>query len=84
MRQFSDNVFVAAWQRQDGRCAVCGAPLGRDDAYDAHHQVPVAAGGANSLENCLLVCEDCHRDLHRGARHGQVTYTDSFFRYKYG
>ena len=84
MARFSNDVVVGAWQRQKGKCAHCGARLGRDDVYDAHHQWPAASGGGNGLDNCVLVCTDCHKELHRGAPRGQVTYGKKMFPYKNG
>jgi len=84
MARFSNNVVVAAWHRQKGKCAYCGARLGKDDTYDAHHQWPAKSGGGTGVDNCVLLCTDCHGELHRGASSGQVTYKDKTFRYKHG
>jgi len=49
--------------REGGRCSRpgCGVPASR---CRAHHVVHWADGGPTDLDNCLLVCERHHRDLH--------------------
>ncbi|WAL66641.1 HNH endonuclease [Amycolatopsis cynarae] len=45
------------FERDGGRCAECGTNF--DLQYD--HILPVARGGATSLENLQLLCGDCNR-----------------------
>jgi 5-methylcytosine-specific restriction endonuclease McrA len=47
----------AVWERDCGRCVQCGS--GFELQYD--HLIPVALGGATSLENLQLLCGDCNR-----------------------
>jgi len=51
--------------RDQGRCTRpgCGVPASR---CRAHHVVHWEDGGPTDLDNCLLVCERHHRDLHGG------------------
>ena len=48
----------AVYERDGGRCVQCGSsfPL----QYD--HILPVALGGATTLENLQLLCADCNRE----------------------
>jgi HNH endonuclease len=48
---------LAVWRRDRGRCRECGH--GFDLQYD--HVIPVALGGATSVENLQLLCGDCNR-----------------------
>jgi 5-methylcytosine-specific restriction endonuclease McrA len=32
--------------------------------WQAHHKVPVAEGGTGTLENCQILCMDCHTTVH--------------------
>ena len=42
-----------------GRCELCGSRRG----LEAHHIIPVFAGGDNSEENLICVCSACHSRL---------------------
>ena len=48
---------LAVWRRDRGRCRECGN--GFDLQYD--HVIPLALGGATSVENLQLLCGDCNR-----------------------
>ena len=58
-REFSKQVRLKAWERANGRCEECTARLfaGRF-AYD--HIKPDAFDGAPDLENCRVLCDNCH------------------------
>jgi hypothetical protein len=45
------------FERDGGRCAECGSNF--DLQYD--HILPVALGGATTVENLQLLCADCNR-----------------------
>ncbi|MGH3796685.1 MAG: HNH endonuclease [Pseudonocardiaceae bacterium] len=47
----------AVYERDGGRCVQCDARF--DLQYD--HIIPVALGGATTLENLQLLCGDCNR-----------------------
>jgi hypothetical protein len=51
------EVRLAVWRRDRGRCRECGN--GFDLQYD--HVIPLALGGATSVENLQLLCGDCNR-----------------------
>jgi 5-methylcytosine-specific restriction endonuclease McrA len=51
------DVRRAVFERDGGRCAECGATF--DLQYD--HVLPVALGGATTVENLQLLCADCNR-----------------------
>lgn len=48
----------AVFERDGGKCAQCGS--GFDLQYD--HVLPVALGGATTMENLQLLCGDCNRE----------------------
>lgn len=50
-------VRLAVWERDGGRCVACGSRF--DIQYD--HVIPVAAGGATSVENLQILCAECNR-----------------------
>lgn len=53
-------------QRDGGRCVQCGAA----DRLEAHHIVPLAAGGANEPANLVTLCRTCHAEAHRREQGG--------------
>ncbi|GAA3102563.1 hypothetical protein JOF29_003404 [Kribbella aluminosa] len=55
---------------RDKGCVCCGAP----PLYcDAHHVLSWIDGGETKLDNLVLLCKRCHRDLHAG--HWQINIT---------
>ncbi len=53
----SREIRRAVFERDAGSCVDCGSNF--DLQYD--HVIPVALGGASSLENLQLLCADCNR-----------------------
>jgi hypothetical protein len=51
------DVRRAVFERDGGRCVECGSNF--DLQYD--HILPVALGGATSVENLQILCADCNR-----------------------
>jgi len=51
------EVRRAVFERDGGKCAECGSTF--DLQYD--HVIPVALGGASTVENLQLLCGDCNR-----------------------
>jgi 5-methylcytosine-specific restriction endonuclease McrA len=47
----------AVWERDGGHCSQCGSAF--DLQYD--HIIPVAMGGATTLENLQLMCSSCNQ-----------------------
>jgi hypothetical protein len=52
----------AAIQRAAERCAACSRSVD-PSCLEFHHIVPLTRDGSPTVENSLLVCADCHRDL---------------------
>jgi 5-methylcytosine-specific restriction endonuclease McrA len=53
----SEELRRAVFERDGGRCVECGGNF--NIQYD--HILPVAHGGATTLENLQLLCADCNR-----------------------
>ncbi len=51
------EVRRTVWERDGGRCVDCGAAF--DLQYD--HVIPVALGGASTVENLQVLCAPCNR-----------------------
>lgn len=83
--RFPDNIIVQAYHRQKGKCGDCGSRFERDAVdYKGHHLKRVADGGDNSLENCVLLCDDCHYLAHGGNYKTAIQLSPSEFPYFYG
>lgn len=53
---------VYLWQKQGGKCAICGCELQGNKIEEDHIQ-SLEAGGDNELDNWQLICAiPCHRD----------------------
>jgi HNH endonuclease len=62
-RRIPRAVKVTVWQRDGGKCVVCG----RTDKLHFDHIVPIAKGGtSNAADNIQLLC--AHHNLAKGAR----------------
>jgi len=54
------------WKRQKlfnsrgEKCELCGTTV----LLEIHHIKEVIKGGDSKDDNCLIVCEDCHKDIH--------------------
>lgn len=57
--EFPAKVKVAAYERSQGHCEACGAPL-QVGRFHYDHRVPDALGGLPTLENCRVLCRVCH------------------------
>ena len=58
-----------ARRRADGICQLCGvpAPFNRSDGtpyLESHHIEWLSDGGADSIDNTVALCPNCHRKMH--------------------
>ncbi len=58
--EFSRKTKLAAWERAGGGCEECGKKLFPGDRVEYDHIITCEQGGDNSLENCAVLCRDCH------------------------
>jgi HNH endonuclease len=73
IKQFirSDQVQKAAVAASGGKCGDCkqDAPFktsGGEPFLEVHHIVPLGKGGADTLDNVIALCPNCHRSRHYG------------------
>ena len=60
MRQeFSTKTKLAAFERANGMCDICGQKIIARAEYD--HALPDFFGGKPDLSNCQVLCSRCHR-----------------------
>ena len=51
------------WERQDGKCPNCKQGI-TEMNWNRHHIQPKAQGGSDELNNQILVCSECHKQIH--------------------
>ena len=59
LRKFSDSDISTAYERQDGKCAICGKQIRKDNMH-ADHITPWVAGGKTEFSNLQMLCRDCN------------------------
>jgi 5-methylcytosine-specific restriction protein A len=59
-REFTAKTKLAAWERSGGNCENCGVKIyaGMGPEYD--HAIRCELGGTNDLDNCRVLCRNCH------------------------
>ena len=62
-RAFSDRQQKQAYDHQKGKCARCGRAFAVKE-LEGHHKKAFADGGETTIENCLMLCKNCHIDYH--------------------
>ena len=68
-RQRNPYIAEYAKRRANGRCQLCGNPApftdGNGKPYlESHHIVWLSDGGADTIENTVALCPNCHRKMH--------------------
>jgi 5-methylcytosine-specific restriction endonuclease McrA len=77
--EFAPTTIKKALARQKSHCASCGTriwALGARGAAlhkhgeraEAHHVIPVSAGGTARVDNCVILCGSCHYSAHQAGR----------------
>lgn len=56
-----ENQTARRWGLRNNSCDKCGSK----DNLRIHHVVPLSWGGVSSLDNCVTLCESCHRAVHK-------------------
>jgi len=52
------------WQTQKGICPVCQEKLTEETDWEQHHLQPRVKGGADTLDNLVLLHPTCHHQVH--------------------
>lgn len=65
IRAFDANTRREVYERQGGKCVLCGQAFDID-TMEADHITPWVEGGRTIAENCQMLCRDCNR--RKGAR----------------
>lgn len=65
VRAFDDDQKLAAYERQDGKCAICGGGFEFEE-MEGDHIKPWRDGGLSSDDNLQMLCVDCNRSKGAG------------------
>ena len=57
--EFSTKTKRQSWERCKGLCESCSAKL-YPGKFDYDHDIPDGLGGEPTLENCKVLCRNCH------------------------
>lgn len=73
------SLKITVYQRDKGRCVICGAP-GLPEA----HYIRRSQGGLGIEQNIVTLCRDCHREFDEGKRHAEYKekireYLEAFY-----
>ena len=60
IRSFDANTRREVYERQGGKCAICGKPFDIE-VMEADHITPWVEGGRTIASNCQMLCRDCNR-----------------------
>lgn len=59
LRAFDKRDKMAAYSRQDGKCAACGKPFAFEE-MEGDHIKPWSKGGQTTPDNCQMLCKPCN------------------------
>lgn len=60
-RRISTRERVDIFQRNDGRCHLCGGRIDAGQAWEVSHDTPLQMGGADEGDNLKPAHAKCHR-----------------------
>jgi 5-methylcytosine-specific restriction endonuclease McrA len=52
-------------RERDNVCQYCGATGSRHNRLQVHHIIFKCRGGPSIPSNCILLCEICHKAIHK-------------------
>lgn len=58
-----NNTKLLLAQRTGSRCSRCGRIMAPQQ-FELHHIKPVSDGGVTDISNLVLLCPNCHREIH--------------------
>lgn len=64
VRQFTPEIKTHVYELQGQKCKDCGQHFELSD-LQAHHNIRWIDGGHTTVDNCVLLCRNCHGARHR-------------------
>lgn len=62
-RAFSEKQQKQTYENQKRKCAKCHKAFSLKE-LEGYHKIAFTDGGETTIENCLMLCKDCHIDYH--------------------
>jgi len=59
IRKFTDSQKRSAYERQGGKCAVCGKAFAYEEMH-GDHKTPWSKGGHTTPDNLQMLCRTCN------------------------
>jgi 5-methylcytosine-specific restriction endonuclease McrA len=59
--EFLSDVKRKVIERSSNKCERCGIDFDEGFTGEFHHIIPTVFGGDDSIDNCSLLCRNCHR-----------------------
>jgi 5-methylcytosine-specific restriction endonuclease McrA len=59
-REIPRELFVQVYNKFNGKCAKC-----EEKGKEVHHKIPFVINPLHELENLLLLCKKCHKEIHK-------------------
>lgn len=63
-RQISEADKIVVFDKNDGKCQICGVEFRDHGEPDYHHKEMYSEGGKTNIENIIILCRDCHHKIH--------------------
>ena len=57
--------LLRLWKEQSGLCPVCEQPITEVTGWENHHIIGRSLGGADQVENRVLLHPECHTTVHQ-------------------
>ena len=81
-RQISEEEKISAYQKVSGCCEKCGKKFKDYKEAEYHHIELYSVGGESTIENIMVLCKNCHDDIHRtkslSGPIGEEEYTEEY------
>lgn len=61
IRAFTNNMKQRVYEKQSGKCVICGEKFEIKE-MEADHITPWSEGGKTSEDNCQMLCKKCNRE----------------------
>jgi len=58
--EFPSTIKRRVLKRSGNRCERCGIDFNDDFIGEFHHVIPIICGEKNNIDNCSLLCHNCH------------------------
>ena len=80
--EFSNEIKRIIIEKSGNRCERCGIDFDTSFKGVFNHIIPVCFGGNNQIENCSILCDECHKKAPNiKNKDEKIFYTDYFLKF---